>query len=592
MKKGLLFSVSAVVLLGAGWIYFGGNGGEPEIDYRYEKVAKGELVRSISATGQVVALTSVDVKSKAGGIVVRLYVDEGTAVKKGDLIAEIDPRDTKAIYEQASSDVTQSQARAEQARKSYELQAASSKTSIADAEAALDTAKLRLQKAELENKRQPELTGASVGSARANFDSAKEDLDKYEKVTVPQLRRDSEGAMERTKAEYDAALADLQRQEDLLGRGYVAQAAVDRAKAVAAAARSSHDTAKQRMSTLDREISAEIRTLRFALDRSRAALDEANAGSSQIDISKRTLEEARKAVLMAEINLRRTNDNLITNAVRRSEVRAAEAATVRSRVTLDNAKVQLESTTVLAPRDGVVTLKYLEEGTIIPPGTSTFAQGTSIVQLSDVTRMFVECAVDEADIADVKEGQRVRIVTEAFPGVPIEGVVRRVNPAAQTVNNITAIKVRVEILPGFKVKIMPGMNATAEYLTLSKPGVLVLPAQAVKREGPKTYVLVKGADHLKPIRREVTLGDSGNNGFEVLSGLTEGEEVVTAEIDLKALRETQEKMLEAMQGGGLAGGRPTTGGRSMTGRPTAGGQGGAGGTGGGRPGGAPGGGQR
>jgi len=291
------------------------------------------------------------------------------------------------------------------------------------------------------------------------------------------------------------------------------------------------------------------------VDQAQAQLDEAKANQNQITISGKNLEEARKALRQAELSLARARDEAATVQVRNAEARSAEAGTVRSRVSVDNAKVQLDSTTVVAPRDGVVTLKYLEEGTIIPPGTSTFAQGTSIVQISDTTQMFVECAVDEADIAQVKEGQAVRIIVEAYPGQEVRGKVTRVNPAATTAQNITAIKVRVQVLPGAKVKLLPGMNATCEFLTLEMKDVLIAPMQAIQREGDKAYVRIKSSDPLKPVRREVKLGEAGNEGVQILEGLKPGEEVVIAEINLAQLRETQRRMQEAQQGGGLAGGQ-------------------------------------
>ena len=98
-----------------------------------------------------------------------------------------------------------------------------------------------------------------------------------------------------------------------------------------------------------------------------------------------------------------------------------------------------------------------------------------------------------------------------------------------------------------------------------------MPQQAVQREGGKTFVRIKGANG-KPQRIEVKLGESGNDGFEVLSGLTAGQEVVTAEINLAQMREIQQKMQEAQQGGGLTGSTNRQGGPSRT---TGGGGGGA-----------------
>jgi HlyD family secretion protein len=209
-----------------------------------------------------------------------------------------------------------------------------------------------------------------------------------------------------------------------------------------------------------------------------------------------------------------------------------------------------------------VTLKYLEEGTIIPPGTSTFAEGTSIVQLSDVSEMYVECAVDEADISGVRSGQKVSIVTEGFPGVPISGIVTRVNPSATTLNNITAVKVRVKIDPTNKIRVLPGMNATCEFITLELNDVVIAPSQAVAPgEAGKSTVRVKTDNPQKPEVREITVGETGNEGVEVKSGLSVGEEIVTAEINLAELRQIQQKMKEAEEGGGLAGGGGRGGGQ-------------------------------
>lgn len=118
------------------------------------------------------------------------------------------------------------------------------------------------------------------------------------------------------------------------------------------------------------------------------------------------------------------------------------------------------------------------------------------------------------------------------------------------------------------LQIVPGMNASVEFLTLDKKDVLICPQQAIKSDAQGSFVLVKTKDPVKPARRTVKVGDSGNDGVEILEGLKSGEEVVVAEINLAEMRETQRKMQEAAQGGGLAGGaaprpagnRGTTGG--------------------------------
>lgn len=560
MKKNWILIVVIVGVLVFGWVLLRRGAAEAaEIEYRYAPVEKTELTRSISANGQLVALTTVDIKSKAGGKIVRLAVQEGDEVKNGDLIAEIDPSDTQATFDQAKADLDAAQARARQAETNYELQTTSSARSVEDAAAQVELAKSRLRRAELEAERQPAVSKAALATAEANQKAAQQSYDRLRQATLPQRRRDTEGAFNRARAAFEAAKAEHDRQENLLQKGYVAVGAVERAKSSLESARADYENARLKLDTLDRDLQAEEVAAREALNRANADLEEAKANQSQIQTARQNLIEAQKALESAEIALRKAKDDRKNIDIRRQEMISSKASTVRSEVSLRNAKVQLDSTTVVAPRDGVVTIKYLEEGTIIPPGTSTFAQGTSIVQLSDTTQMFVECAVDEADIGQVRPNQKVRIIVEAFPGAPVEGAVERINPSATTNQNVTAVKVRVKIKPGYKVKLLPGMNATCEFLTLEKQDVVVAPSQAIQREDDKVYVKVKGKAG-KPVRREVEVGESGNDGVEILSGLQPGEEVVVAEIDLKQMRETQQKMLEAQQGGGLAGGAPGRGG--------------------------------
>lgn len=550
------FSILPILALGA-YAFLGRRAPEgAEIEYRYATVAKGELMRSISASGQVVALTSVDVKSKAGGKIIKLAVDEGSYVHKGDLIALIDPSDTQAIVDQANADLSSANARANQAQKNLELEIAQSKNAVADARAALEAAKVRRERAKLQSDRQPSLTQANISQARASYEAAVADLDKLQKVSIPQMRREAQMTLNQATVQRDTAMADLTRQNDLLKKGYVSGATVDRAKSTAEAAKSAYETAKQRASTIEDDVQVSVRAQQKTVDRTKAALEEAQASTSDNDISLTAKQEADKNVRLAEIALQKAIDDQVQAEVRRSQVQEAKAETVHSRVSLQNAQVQLNSTTVLAPRDGVVTQKYLEEGTIIPPGTSTFAQGTSLVQISDVTQLYVECAVDEADVANVKDGQAVRITADAYPNQKMDGVVTRVNPAAKTDNNVTSVKVRVKVLPGSKVQILPGMNATCEFITMQHKGVLTIPSQAISDDGT---VRVKSADPKKPEVRKIEVGDTGNDSVEVKSGLKEGEEVVTAEIDLAMLRETQKRMQEAEEGGGLAGGGPTGG---------------------------------
>lgn len=574
-----------IVLVAAGAFAFL-RGGKPvdEIDYRYAKIARGDLVRSISANGVLVATTTVDVKSKAGGKIIKLAVDEGAVVKKGDLIAVIDPEDTKSVYEQASADYQAAQARVKQTQANLELERANQKTNVKGAEIDKDTANVRLKRTQEQTRIQPQLSKAELDTAKASLQTAQLALKEFQGYTSIQTVKDANTAVDRAKSELDTATAELNRQKELLERGYVAKSSVERAQNAASVAEATYASANTKLSNIQKQVAAQLETLKQRVHSEEANVRRVQANQAQVKISQTNLSEAEEAYRGAQVDLQRAKDAIRNTRLREADVQSAAAGTVRSRVAMENAKIQLESTTVVAPRDGVVTLKYLEEGTIIPPGTSTFAQGTSIVQISDVTTMYVECAVDEADVAQVQEEQNVRITLESYARGQLRGIVTRVNPAAKTDNNITAVKVRVAIEPEKGVRLMPGMTASCEFLTLEKKGVLLVPSQAVKSENGKTIAKLKTADPKKPKSTEIVLGEVGNDGMELLKGLKEGDEVVVAEINLAQLRDQQAKMEAAQQGGGLAGGmnrgmgasRGGMGGGGGAGRPGGGGMSGGG----------------
>ncbi|MBL8064474.1 MAG: HlyD family efflux transporter periplasmic adaptor subunit [Chthonomonadaceae bacterium] len=598
--------IGGVVLVGAAlWVVSNGAQAVSDIEYRYAPVSKSDLMLSTSSTGVLVPLTKVDVKSKAGGKVVKLFVEEGTPVVAGQTIALIDPEDTRAIYQQAEADVSSANARVSQARINATIEQGNSVDRVKGAEIALYLARTRLAKVEQTSRVQPVLVSADIKSAQASLDTAREALRSLEQTTVPQTRRDAKGQYDRSKSDWETNLAELERQQNLLAEGYVSKSAVEKQKSALVTAETAYRLAEQRLKTIETQIDSDLKTARARVRQAEQSLIQAQANENRIPISRHELEEARNNVRTAEVNLSEARTARLNVNLRRSDIATAAAGSVRSQVAMKNAKIQLDSTTVVAPRDGIVTMKYLEEGTIIPPGTSTFAQGTSLVQIADTTTMFIECSVDEADIGSVNLGQQVRIVVEAYPGTTYKGSVKKIFPAAETANSLTIVKVRVQIEgketsesnPGAKSSrqgivagakgerngtgqkrsetvLRPGMNATCEFIQFSKKDVLVAPQQAIKREGGKTTVRVKSADPKKPTVREVKVGVSGNDGIEILEGLKEGEEVVIAEIDLKAMRDRQAKMDQVQQGGGL--GSMNRGGPSQS-RASSGGSGGGGG---------------
>jgi membrane fusion protein, copper/silver efflux system len=193
---------------------------------------------------------------------------------------------------------------------------------------------------------------------------------------------------------------------------------------------------------------------------------------------------------------------------------------------------------VSAPRDGIVVEKMAVEGQMVDAGMKLY-------RLADLGIVWVQAQVYEQDLAFVRLGQEATVSLSYLPDRKFRGRVTYVYP---TVDEKTrTARVRMEFHnPGYLLK--PGMFATVELQAELEPSAVLVPDMAVLRSGEKNTVFVAlTGGKFEP--RAVTLGPrSENNFYQVLSGLSEGERVVTSGqfmLDSESqLREAIQKMLQ------------------------------------------------
>jgi RND family efflux transporter MFP subunit len=206
-----------------------------------------------------------------------------------------------------------------------------------------------------------------------------------------------------------------------------------------------------------------------------------------------------------------------------------------------------------APRDGIVIEKSVVEGQMVEPGMKLY-------RLADIATVWIQAQVYEQDLPFIRLGQEAVVSLPAQPGPKFRGRVTFIYPTVE--EKTRTARVRMEFHnPGYFLK--PGMYATVEIISELSPSALLVPDMAVLRSGQKNTVFVAlEGGRFDP--RTVALGPAAeNNYFEVLSGLAEGERVVTSGqfmLDSESqLREAIQKMQEprkASEGEGVP--APTT----------------------------------
>ena len=206
------------------------------------------------------------------------------------------------------------------------------------------------------------------------------------------------------------------------------------------------------------------------------------------------------------------------------EKEAAKLAVESARATTWTLQKQMKKNIVYAPIDGIIAKKYLEEGEMA-------TMGKPLVTISGEKGFEIEADVPESDIDKIKIGQKGQATFDAFLSDEIfEFEVTEVEPTATIIQDVVYYRVTFKILTEEK-RIKSGMSTDIDILTAEKKDVLAVSNQAIKNEDGKRYVeiLETGTDQQKTVRRAgVKAGLRGDSGLtEIVSGLSEGEEVIT-----------------------------------------------------------------
>ncbi len=536
--KLLLFGcLPLLILLGAGgWMGYRWMR-KPPAPPRLVEVSRGDVEIIVAESGVLEPLRKVEVKSKIAGRILSLNVEAGDVVREGQLIAQIDPVEVEASLRQQEAQLRAALARLEQAKLLSGYQTEDVAAQIEQARNAVRTAEIRYQQALREAQTQPELTQAALEQAESSYQSAVDSLSLLLNVTHPQQRIDAQSAVNEARAQRDDARRQLERQRQLLAKGFVSQREVDIAATQLTAAEARLQQAEQRLQTLEEQQRLQRADAEARVRQAKAALDQARAQAKRDELRQREVEAARAALEDARLRLKLAEANRVQMPVRQKEVQQAQAAVEQLQSALKEARTRLADTTIRAPMSGVVTQRYIESGELVTSGVATFSSGMPLVQIADLSRMRIKLQVNEVDIGKVKVGQKVEIRLDSLRDEVFEGRVRRVAPASLVAQQgapggaVIKFPVEVEIArPDPRMK--PGMSAKCRIIVERRQNVLRLPREAlefVDASTARVAVVHREMVNGKPVDRNETrtvkIGLRGDAFVEVVEGLKEGEKV-------------------------------------------------------------------
>ena len=356
------------------------------------------------------------ISSKVYGRVAEVLVNDNQAVKAGQILVKLDPRDYQAALDQAKAQLTLAESDAKSAgievpRTQLNVQ---SGTSSADAQ----------------------LAGAQADLMRAETS--------YDQAKTADLAW-AQANVEKSKANAALAQADLERYTPLLPKGEISKQQFDAAKANADATASGLKADQEKLAQAGRSI---------------------EIAKAQLDAAKAKVQQAQAGVVAAKADTRQV-------IIRQADAQGKIAKVEQARAAVEAAQLSLEYATVVAPVDGVATHKQVEVGQIVQQGQGLMV----VVPLDDV---WVTANFKETQLRSMQPGQKAEVKVDTygktFSGhvdsiAGATGAVLSLLPPENATGNYVKVVQRVPVkivldpIPQDKAVLRPGMNVVATVLS-------------------------------------------------------------------------------------------------------------------------------
>ncbi len=369
--------------------------------------------------------------------------------------------------------------------------------------------------------------------------------------------------------ELNVAEGDTVKKGQMLARIYADIYSIQRNQAASGVAQSQSQVSNSK---------AQVANSTANLEALKAAMEQAQRN---YDMQKKLFDDkviSRSEFNIADANLKTSRANFIgaVQAIKSTEanVEGARASVQSAVANLQKANKDLGKTAIVAPMDGVVSLLSVKKGESV--AGNSFNVGTEMLRIADMSKIEIRVDVGENDIPKVKLGDSAIIDIDAYSDRKFKGIVTQIassnngastqSALANTGNDVTQYKVYIRLLPESYTDLLgkgsfpfrPGMSASADIQTKTQQNVLSVPINAVttrdKSDSTKTsakkkdddasiksteptmddlevVVFIKDKDN-KVKKVKVKTGIQDINNIEIISGIKEGDEVITGPYDV------------------------------------------------------------
>ena len=238
------------------------------------------------------------------------------------------------------------------------------------------------------------------------------------------------------------------------------------------------------------------------------------------------LEQAKLSLEESEANFNRSQELIQKDLISEQEFQTTEATYKQRQLDYENRQesfkdleLQLNWTRIRSLSDGYITERLIEVGDRVNANQQVYT-------IEDFSPLLIRVFVPTSDSIKLKPGMQTEVTTEIMEGTIFEGSIKLINPRIDVQSG--TVKVTVEVFDESQM-LKPGMFVEAKIVIGKKENVLVIPRKSILFKQNKTYVFVMDRNQVS--QREITLGLAEEDHVEVLSGLEQGEVIVTVGVE-------------------------------------------------------------
>jgi len=339
---------------------------------------------------------------------------------------------------------------------------------------------------------------------------------KIEPMTKVEVKSKASGIVQKLTADYGQTvtkgqiLAELDK-EEINAQVRQQSASLEAAEAAAHAAEADMARAK-----VDAE-GPDVPLLKRAWERAQQMAKEGVVSASALEDAEKNYDLALNKQQLGKAN----------EVTARAKLRQAQAQVSQVKAQLEQAEQQLRYASIVSPMDGMVLSRDVEVGTAVSSILVLGSSATLVMTVGDTREVYVQGKVDESDISKVYLGQPARIKVESYKDRTFNGKVTKISPLGVEKDNVTTFEVRVSI-DNARGELKAMMTANAEIILEEHKSVLLIPEGSIIYDKDRNASVEVADPKAKDGKRKVAIkvGISNGSKTELLSGLTEGTQVV------------------------------------------------------------------